>query len=269
MSHSGVKQVKFDYSNARIEMVGLSESTTYAFFHQVLSSRSQEPFFRLPNLDTTPITQPWTDKQTRNRVDMVITTNTNIFINAKMSTSTKSPSRSPMKSLNAHENIPLSQPRKFVQLGMELFAKKRERENLEIIPNPPPKKAKLNDAVSDLDKFELSRCTTREFTEQEFARCHHCRKYIHQGHGARCTLLRKTKSQAVERCPFWYCEQCYKSHYNEPLLFALSKMTWIEGHDKDEEYTWICPHCRGSCICKAGQKKFELAKELYLLWGSN
>lgn len=180
-----------------------------------------------------------------------------------MSLTAKPGSRFPMKSLVAQDNIPVSHEGKSVQLGMELFAKRRDRSDRDA--DPPPKRSKLEQGINNLKKSESPQKGYGESNKPHVFLCHQCGRIRQKSDGARCTFLKESESEAVERCPLWFCEWCHKRNYGETLLVALSRMEWVEGHDEYEKYTWICPHCRGICTCAKCHERRQLKEGLYIL----
>ena len=180
-----------------------------------------------------------------------------------MSLSVKPGSRFPMKSLASQDNIPVSHEGKSVQLGMELFAKRRDRSVDDI--NPSPKRPKLEQGINNLKKSESPQKSYGESNKVTVFVCHQCRRIHHKSDGARCTLLKGSESEVVERCPLWFCEWCYKTNYGESLSNALRRMEWGEGHDEYEKYAWVCPRCRGICTCTKCHERHQSKEGLYIL----
>src|SRR5271154_6051691 len=111
--------------------------------------------------------------------------------------------RSPMKALKPSENIPRP-VQKSKQLGIDIFTKKRELENIEENTNPPAKKAKIelnNSAV------------VSQPDAKDTVICHQCRKHVRIELTVQCTHIR-TKEV---RCRAAYCQRCLLNRYTEQI----------------------------------------------------
>lgn len=161
--------------------------------------------------------------------------------------------RSPMTSLHSQENIPQLQspPKKSIQLGIEAFATKRERENGE---HPRIKKLK---SPNDAETSQSGQSAVPSVI------CHQCRQHVHPHLSVRCTKLKKTggaKNPGTKRCTSIYCQRCVANRYNERLADIIEDVqSKSEGHDPEAGYCWSCPACRGVCNCSLCRKKNGLA----------
>jgi hypothetical protein len=160
-----------------------------------------------------------------------------------------------MKSLNSDPNIPQSPRPKQIQLGIESFTKKRERENLE---NPRMKKIKvLGQTVYVIDE-------TVERNEIDPI-CHQCRHHVRRDLSVQCTAYRvaRTKVPEPKRCSIVYCLRCLANRYNEKMADILARTEVSADHVPDAGYTWPCPICRKECNCSVCRKKMGLAPTGY------
>lgn len=160
--------------------------------------------------------------------------------------------RAPMKPLNPQDNIPFPPPRKSIQLGIEVFVKKREREICDASPSPQIKKIKtdIGDSV-----------TVKSSPAKESVICHQCRRHVHPYLSIHCTCLKNSGSAQKpiqQRCTVAYCDRCLANRYNENVetVLAHSKMTGEHIHDAG--YTWSCPVCRGICNCSPCRKRMQM-----------
>jgi hypothetical protein len=162
--------------------------------------------------------------------------------------------RSPMKTLKPHENIPFPPPaQKSIQLGIEVFMKKRERENLDVDPNPRIQKLKavIRDSI-----------TVKGSPAKQTVACHQCRRHVHPYLSIHCTALKKSGSAqnpSQRRCAVTYCDQCLANRYNEKVETILAHFETSDAHVHDAGYSWSCPVCRGICNCGPCRKNVELA----------
>ena len=135
------------------------------------------------------------------------------------------PPRSPMKSLNPHENIPLPSPKKAKQLGIEAFTqRKRDNAIVDTSQNPRIKKAKYanGDSVSVTDGFKRL--------------CHQCRQPVQSSLSVQCTAF-KNKPSEVKRCAISYCNRCLLIRYDEEMNTILANNEDSQGHVHTEQYT--------------------------------
>jgi hypothetical protein len=176
---------------------------------------------------------------------------------ATTATAPQHPTRSPMSSLHSQENIPLLQspPKKSVQLGIEAFTTKRERENTE---HPRIKKVKpTNDPQDSSHEHDSTQGVSPTVI------CHQCRQHVHPHLSVRCTRLKNAggmKNPGTKRCVSTYCQRCVANRYNERLVDIFEDQHPAEGdHDPEAGYVWSCPACRGICNCSVCRKRKGLA----------
>jgi hypothetical protein len=172
-----------------------------------------------------------------------------------MSSTTQRSTRSPMKSLSRHDNIPLSS-QKPIQLGIEVFTKKREREKFDSSPNDRIKKIKneIGEPVATIPQ--------QNGTDKEIAFCHQCRQPTQTSQVVQCTVLRRFGSVSIpisKRCGWQYCNRCLVNRYHENIAIIRGQHGLRPGHVNDAGYTWSCPCCREICNCSTCRKKAGLA----------
>lgn len=161
--------------------------------------------------------------------------------------------RSPMKSLDSHENVPLPTnaaappPQKQIQLGIETFTKKRPADS-----DAPPKVKKFRTASGELLPVQSG-------PDKQSVICHQCRQHTHIPLSIQCTALKTLgKSSGAKRCSIAYCHRCLANRYNENAMAIKSRSDDLMGHITDAGYAWRCPACRGICNCSAHRKKLGL-----------
>jgi Zinc-finger domain of monoamine-oxidase A repressor R1 len=167
---------------------------------------------------------------------------------------TQSP-RSPMKSLNSQENIPIPSPKKSIQLGIEAFTKKRDIQNVDSNSNPQIKKLKSITGES---------ITVTNGPERETVVCHQCKQHIQVPMSIQCTFVKKRGG--MKRCTIRYCHRCLSKRYGEKTKDIKEKREMEEGHVREEGYTWSCPSCRGICNCSYCRKRKGLLPLGYGIW---
>jgi hypothetical protein len=166
--------------------------------------------------------------------------------------------RSPMKSIIPNQNIPQIPPQKSIQLGIESFTKKRERQNLETNPNPRIKKIKVDGETKFIINGESKE---RDSVDRQGLICHQCRTLVHTNLSVQCTALKTTggsKNLSVKRCTISYCQRCLLNRYEEKLADITAHWEMSEGHVDDAGYAWSCPTCRKECNCSVCRKKMGL-----------
>ena len=170
-------------------------------------------------------------------------------------------SRSPMKSLESRENIPLpppapAAPPKQIQLGIEAFTKKRPADS-----NGPSKVKKFRTAAGEYLPVQSG-------PDRQCVICHQCRQYTHIPLSIQCTALKNTgKTVGEKRCTIAYCHRCAMNRYNENATTIKSRADVLVGHVSDAGYNWSCPACRGICNCSAHRKRMGLEPLGYVFSG--
>jgi len=161
--------------------------------------------------------------------------------------------RSPMKSLDSHENIPLPTTTtapplpKQIQLGIEAFTKKRPADS-----DNPPKVKKFRTASGEL-------LPVLSGPDKQTVICHQCRKHTHIPLSIQCTRLKNVgKSSGERRCMVSYCHRCLTNRYKENAGTIKSRNEDLLGHVADAGYAWTCPACRGVCNCSTHRKRLGL-----------
>ena len=148
--------------------------------------------------------------------------------------------RSPMKSLETQVNIPLTPPKKSIQLGIQAFTKKRLLDHPED-PNPYIKKIKPTDTN---EKSPISKESTTI--------CHQCRQPVHKALCLQCTYDKQT--HVSKRCPNSYCCHCLINRYGETINTIFENKGTRDGQGCDRGYSWTCPSCLKKCNCTACRK---------------
>jgi len=162
--------------------------------------------------------------------------------------------RSPMKSLESHENIPLptkapapTPPNKQIQLGIEAFTKKRPADS-----DTSPKVKKFKTASGEFLPVQSG-------PDRQTVICHQCRQHTHIPLSIQCTQLKGLgKVTGEKRCVTKYCHRCVRNRYSEDPTTIKSRGDVLAGHVKDAGYAWSCPACRGICNCSDHRKRMGL-----------